>query len=110
MSTRAVWTEQLANDITFPHIDIYRRYKDGVHDSYRVAPQEGYVFYDTTEEQHMYQDSPESEPYYKTHYYTIAYLPLRFNFDNFSYVAVPRSEVEEDYIFGGNGEPEHEVM
>ena len=90
----AVYTENLATDIIFPHFIIYRRYADGEHCGYRLAMEEGYAFYDTTEE-NWQQDSPDSEPYQVTYYYTMAYLPLRFNFDNWTYVAVLRSEVDE---------------
>ena len=33
------------------------------------------------------------------HYFTLAGFPLNYNFDNFSWVAVLRSEVDENYIY-----------
>lgn len=106
MSTNVEYTEQLAEDIVFPHFFIFRRYRDGEFVQYRVEPHEGYVFYDTTEE-NWRQDSPDSEPYLVTIYYTIAYLNPRFNFENFNFIAVPRSEVNENDILGAGND--HEV-
>ena len=34
-----------------------------------------------------------------TCYFTLAGFPLNYNFDNFSWVAVLRSEVDENYIY-----------
>ena len=95
----AVWTEELATDISYPNIDVFRRYRDGVHSGYRITPKEGYVMYDTNDEN--YDIDPETGNEIPViHYFTIAYLPTNFNFDRFSWVAVPRSEVDENYIFG----------
>ncbi len=105
----AVWTEELDTSFSFPNIDVYKRFRDGEHVQYKVVPQEGYVIYNTTEE-HWEQDSPESEPYLVTHYYTAAYLTPNYNFDNFPYVAVLRSEVDENYIYGGGDDNDHEIM
>lgn len=105
----AVYTEELNTNYNFPNISIYNRYKDGVLCAYRAYPNEGYVMYDTTEEEWQ-QDSPDSEPYLVTYYYTMVGLPLRTNFDNFSFVAVLRSEVDENYIFGGGDNNDHEIM
>ena len=33
------------------------------------------------------------------HYFTLAGCPLNYNFDNFSWVADLRSEVDENYIY-----------
>ena len=74
-----------------------------------MTANEGYVFYDTTAENYE-QPTPDSEPIPVTYYYTLAYLALNYNFDNFPYVAVLRSSVDENYIFGGGNDTEHEVM
>lgn len=109
----AVWTREINTDFNFPNINILNVLKDGVLNNYEAVPQDGYVMYDTTdehtdwifdEEQGMYVEVPV------THYFTMAGFPLNFNFDNFTWVAVLRSEVDENYIFGGEDEPEHEVM
>lgn len=87
----AVYTEVVDNNFSFPNITIKQRLKDGVQIAWRAYPNEGYVFYNTAEE-NWQQDDPDSEPYLVTHYYTMAGLPLNYNFDKFSYVAVLRSK------------------
>jgi hypothetical protein len=119
----AVYTETLNTNYNFPHIDIYNRYKDGVQTAYRAYPHEGYVMYDTTDYYTETQFDPETgEPLLDPetgepieipvrHYFTMAGLSLRTNFDNFTWVAVSRSEVDENYIFGGgDNNNNHEVM
>lgn len=87
----------------FPNLIIEERYNDtnpSVILGYRVTPQEGYVFYDATANDIEYDPETGLEKsviYYKT----VAGLPINFNFDIFPYVAVLRSEVDENYIFGG---------
>jgi hypothetical protein len=44
-----------------------------------------------------------------TYYYTVLYCPKTQNFDNFTWVAVPRDGVDENYIYGV-GDNDHEVM
>lgn len=103
----AVWTEELNTNYNFPHIDIFNRYKDGVLANYRATPQGGYVMYDrTANDVELDPDTMEEIPV--IYYRTTAYLPLNANFDNFIYVAVLRSEVDENYIFGGGND--NEVM
>ena len=100
-------TEVLATDLNFPNLLIYRTYADGVHDGYRVVSADGYVMYDSAENStELDPDTMEEVPV--TYYYTVAHLSMRTNFDNFTWVAVLRSEVDENYIFGGGNN--HEVM
>ena len=66
--------------------------------NYKLTPAEGYVFYDRTEE-NFYQESPEHEPIPVIHYFTLAYLPKNYNFNNFPYVAELRENVDENFIF-----------
>lgn len=108
METRAVYTEEVATDIVFPNITICRQYADGVLYGYRAYPNEGYVMYDTTDNNIDF-DAETGEEISVTYYYTMAGFPANFNFANFTWVAVPRSEVDENYIFGG-GDNDHEVM
>ena len=105
----AEYTEVLATDFSFSHIDIYRQYNDGVQYGYKVLAQDGYVFYDTTAtDTELDPDTMEEIPV--TYYYTIRLLSMRYNMGNFSLVAVPRDSVNENYIFGGGGDNDHEVM
>lgn len=105
----ATYREELATDFSFPHIDIYRRYTDDEFCGYKVLAQEGYVFYDTTD--NNTEIDPETmEEIPVTYYYTIRIITRYFNMDNFSLVAVPRDSVDENYIFGGGGDNNHEIM
>ena len=95
----AVYTEEIATDKVFPNLTIYRQFKDGTHYGWKMTANEGYVFYDTTENNtELDPDTMEERPV--IYYHTIAYFPLNFNWDNFPYVAVPRDSVDENYIFG----------
>lgn len=101
------YREELATDFNFPHIDIYRRYVDGVFSGYNVLAHEGYVFYDTTAN-NTEPDPDTMEEIPVVYYYTSRILTRYFNMDNFSLVAVPRDSVPADMIFGTNND--HEVM
>jgi hypothetical protein len=101
----AQFTTELNTSFNFPNINIYNQYRDGVQYGYQVIPYDGYVMYDTNDyHTEINPDTMEEIPV--THYYTMAGLPLSYNFDNFSWVAVLRSEVNENYIFGGDNDHE----
>ena len=93
----------------YPNLTVYDRIWDETeHDGYRVNANEGYVFYDTTaNDTEIDPETMEERPviYYKT----VRTFPLRYNWDNFSLVAVPRDSVDENYVFGGN-DNNHEIM
>lgn len=105
----ATYTEELNTGFNFPNINIYNQYRDGVQYGYKVTPHDGYVMYDTTDET-VIIDPETCEETPVTYYYTLAGLPMTYNFDNFSWVAVLRSEVDENYIFGGGDNENHETM
>ena len=101
-----------ATDLNFPNLTLYRRYNDGEHTGYRLNANEGYVFYDSTEETFELKLDEETGNLVEvpvTYYYTLAYLTRNYNFDNFPYIAVPRDSVNENYIFGGS-DNNHEIM
>lgn len=105
----AIWTEEINNNYNFPHIDIVNMYADGVLSMYQVRPHSGYVIYDTTE--NFTELDPETNEEVPVIYYSrLVGLPLRYNFDNFSYVAVLESEVDENYIFGDIPSQKPEIM
>lgn len=105
----AVYTEEIATEFSFPHIDIYRRYADGEFWGYKVLAQEGYVFYDTTaNDTTIDEETMEEIPV--TYYYRIRLLTRNYDMNNFSLVAVPRDSVDENYIFGGGDDNDHKVM
>lgn len=105
----ATYTEELNTVYSFPNLTLYNKLKDGEHYAYKLVPNEGYVMYRTDANETEYDpDTGEEIPV--TYYYTIASLPLRYNFANFPWVAVLRSEVDENYIFGGGNDEDHEIM
>lgn len=105
----AVWTKELNTNYNFPHIDIYNRLRDGVFCDYQAIAHEGYVMYDTTANDVEF-DPITMEEITVTYYYTLRGFPASFNFANFTWVAVPRDSVDENYIFGGGDNNDHEVM
>lgn len=91
----------------YPNFTVYDRFADGVAAGWRVNANEGYVFYDTNDEE-VTEDPETGELVPITYYYTNIHYPRTFNWDNFSLVAVPRDSVPADQIFGGGND--HEVM
>ena len=98
----------LNTNFNFTNINIYNRISNGVHTGYQAIPYDGYVMYDTNDEEIPIYDDFGNIVGYQKSYFTLAGFPLNYNFDNFSWVAVLRSEVDENYIFGGGDN--HEVM
>ena len=104
----AVYTQEIATDIILTNITVYRKYRDGVLCGYEVYTNEGYVMYDTTA--NNTEVDPETwEEYPVIYYYTWLSCPVRTNFDTFTWIAVPRSSVDENYIFGVD-DHKHEVV
>ena len=116
----AVFTEELNTNYNFPNINIYNRYRDGVLVAYRAYPYDGYVMYDTTanltapkldeDGNIIFDEDGNAIEVPVIQYFTMAGLSINYNFDNFSWVAVPRDSVDENDIYGDVDEPEHEVM
>lgn len=104
----AEFRQELATDIVFPNISVFRKFRDGVHCGYEVYSNEGYGMYDTTANDTEILD-PEIGPVPTTYYCTWLSCPVNFDFANFTYVAVPRNTVPEDHIFGG-GDNNHEAV
>jgi hypothetical protein len=93
----------------YPNITVRQRLRDGVLTGWQVTANEGYVIYDPTE--FFLEFDPETmEDISVNHYFTEVLFPAMFNWDNFHYVAVLRSTVDENYIFGGSNDNNHEVM
>lgn len=103
----AVYTRELAKDITFPNMTVYRKLKDCVHYAWEIESNTGYVMYDTAAENTELDENGNEVPV--IYYYTIFSCPLSYDFDNFSWVAVPEDSVDKNYIFG-TGNNDHEVM
>jgi hypothetical protein len=101
----AVYTQEIATEFNFPNITIYRKLKDGVHYAWSVRANDGYVIYDTAA--NNTEVNPETgEEIPVIYYYTELSCPLREDFVDFTWVAVPRNSVDENYIFGGGNERE----
>lgn len=96
-------------NFNFPNLTIEERWSNDVMRGYRLTANSGYVFYDTTAN-NTESDPDTGEEISVIYYYTIAYLPSNFNFANFPWVAVPRDSVDENYIFGGGNNNDHEIM
>ena len=89
-----IYTKEITTEYNFPNITLYKKYRDGVHYAWFVVPEEGYVMYDVTDE-NFEIDSETGEEIPVTHYYTMANLPLKYDFDNFPWRAVAMSDVED---------------
>lgn len=85
----------------YPNITVYKRYYEGKLSGWRFKVNEGYVFYDT-EEDNSYIDPDTNEIVNPIYYYTEADKPRNYNWNNFHYVAVTRSSVPEDMLFTNN--------
>ena len=103
----SVYTKELSTEHNFPGISVYKKLEDGVHYAWEIRANEGYVFYNVNaNDVEWNEDLQEEVPV--IYYYTEKSLPLRFNFANFPWVAVPRDSVDENYIFGV-GNNDHEI-
>lgn len=108
------YTEILDTSINIENINVYKNINDETNAlaMYVVRPADGYVMYDTTDnntepvidpETGLPMQDPETGEWIETpvtYYYTIMYCPKTTNFDNFTWVAVPRDSVDENYIYG----------
>ena len=103
-----MYEEILDTSFNYPGIDIYRTTYNGEFDGYTAKAQDGYVFYDANaNDTELDPETMEERPV--TYYYTIRVFSKYYNMANFSLVAVLRSTVDENYIFGV-GDNDHEVM
>jgi hypothetical protein len=90
-------------------MSVYERYLNGEFAGWEIRANEGYVFYDTTENfTELNPDTMEEIPV--IYYYTLALKNKNYNWNNFHYVAVPRDSVDENYIFGGGNDNSHEII
>lgn len=86
--------------ITLPNITVEEKYKDGVLISHRLTTNEGYVMYNTAENNTEPQIDPETGDYVIdqitgmpveipiTYYYKQATIPIRVPVENWTWVAV----------------------
>ena len=89
---------------TYPNLTLEQRLCDGSPAGYRLTPNEGYVMYRTNANDMEMDENGEWYPV--VYYYKYALLPRTYNFNNFTWVAVLRSTVDEDMIFSVGDKPE----
>lgn len=90
----------------YPNLTVRKRLNESnVQIGWSVISNNGYVMYDTTQNDFII-DEETGEEVPVTYYFTEVGLPANYNFDNFSFVAVLRSEVDENYIYGSDEETE----
>lgn len=109
-NTRAIYTEEVSTEHNiYPNMTVYDCFTDGEPNGWKIIANDGYVFYDTTEN-NTESDPVTGEEIPVIYYYTLSRKPKRYNWDNFHYVAVLRSTVDENYIFGGGNTNQPEIM
>jgi hypothetical protein len=93
----------------YPNMTVYKRYLNDEFSGWAIIANDGYVIYDTTANNtELNPETMEEVPV--IYYYTATYKNPRYNWDNFHYVAVLRSTVDENYIFGGGNNNNSEIM
>lgn len=92
----------------YENITVYDRFMNGEPFGWRVNANEGYVMY-RSDANDTELDPTTGLQRPVTYYYTLSTLPPTYNWNNFSWVAVPRDSVDENYIFG-NPTDKPEVM
>lgn len=94
----AVFTYEIATDIVLPNITVERQYVDGVHNAYRVRPNEGYVLHNSDLDV-SYED-PDGNIIHEQYYYRETVIPVQYPVSMWNWEAVPESDVPADMIFG----------
>ena len=89
----AKYIRELNTSYNFDNIDIINVLNDGTLSFYEAVPHEGYVLYDTEGEYPIVIDPETGEESVELQYFTSVAFPLMYNFNNFSWIAVLRSEV-----------------
>lgn len=110
----ATYKEVLNTNYNFENINIFNVVNEetGTLMNYNVRPYDGYVMYDVNANDTEYIENPETgdmEEIPVVYYRLLVGLPKTYNFNNFHWAAVLRSTVDENYIFGGGGDNNHEI-
>lgn len=90
----------------YPHIKVYAQYRDDTLLYWDVRTDEGYLMYDTDVEDIEIDENGNEVPV--TYYYSRACIPATYDFNTFSYIAVPRDSVDPKYILNDPNKPETE--
>ena len=102
--TEAIYRISMEHN-AYPNFTVYDRFYNGEASGWKVITNEGYVFYDPSDENIEY-DPETLEPISVIHYYTQINFPRNYNWDNFNLIAVPRDSADENYIFGDGNDHE----
>ena len=89
----AEYTTELCTKYNFSHIDIYKQLYDGELYGYEIKPHSGYVMYSIAE-QDIKVDDETGEEIPVIYCYKRALCPLNYNFNDFSWIAVPEDEAD----------------
>ena len=103
--------EYRPSNIALPNITIQEKYLNDVLISHVLTADEGYVIYDTSANDAELKTDPETGEAIEVpviYYYRQATIPINVPVENWTWVAVLESTVDENYIFGGGND--HEVM
>lgn len=110
----AIWTEEVVTPTPIENATAVKRLSDGVHKTYRITPNEGYVLHDNMLDEEVV-DPESGEPtgevilrYYEGTRSVAASYDFVANPREF--YAVLRTTVPEDNICGGGNTPDHEIM
>ena len=124
----AVWTEENVTPSLIENTTMVKRFADGVHKTYRITPNEGYVLHDNMLDDYAEYDengNPIGEPSALGYYAGMRTVNASYDFDNVvqgmdgstavykvgerEFYAILAEDVDADQIHnvGGN---DHEVM
>lgn len=88
---------ELATDILIPHIKAERMLIDEKFSAFQLTTHDGYVMYNKNRNDTELDEFGNEIPV--TYYYKLATQPPTMTAENCPWIAVPRSEVDENYIF-----------
>lgn len=94
----AVYTYEIATDISLPNITVYRRLKDGELTAYRLTANEEYVMYNTASD--FTHIDEEGNEYERIEYYRQATISKSVPVEDWTWVAVPEADIPADQIYG----------
>ena len=96
-----IYTREIESNFNHNNIIAYRKYCNGMQYAWSFEAAKGYVMYDTKANDFI----PIEDEYGNIieepciFYCLSIFCPLNYDLDNFSWVAVPRESVDENYIY-----------
>lgn len=125
----AIWTEENVIPSLIANTTMVKRFADGVHKTYKITPNPGYVLHDNRHDEYAEYDdngNPIGEPIRLGYYSGTRSVSASYDFDNvvqamdgttavykigeYGFYAIPSSDIGNGQIFGGGTEPDHEIM